>query len=242
LTGPGTLGFRWKVSSRAASHVLALLIDGVVQPGGISGTTMTGWADVSVAIPAGNHTVTWRYAKGAGSAQGLDRGWVDQVSYSGFPAETQDYAAWNESRFTLAERADPAISGPDADPDGDGLANLLEAALGLGPKSADPAGEALKVTGAAATGGTRGIRLECKVAGQGVSNITLRLESAADLSSGGWGILATKSGAGGWASQPSVTANEADTGAAREAVVFEETLPVAGSGRRYYRLAAEVVP
>lgn len=37
---------------------------------------------------------------------------------------------------TVAELADPAISGPNADPDGDGFTNLLECALGLDPRSA----------------------------------------------------------------------------------------------------------
>ena len=81
-----------------------------------------------------------------------------------------------------------------------------------------------------------------KVAGQAVSNIVLRLESVADLSSGSWGTLASKSGTGSWASQPTTAASEADTGAPREAVVFEETLPAEGSGKRFYRLAAEIVP
>ena len=242
VTGPGTMGFRWKVSSRLTTHVLAVLIDGVVQPGGISGTTMTNWAQVSLAIPAGSHTVTWRYIKGTGSGQGLDRGWVDQVTYTGFPPESPTYAAWNESQFTLAERADPLVSGPDADPDADGIANVLEAALGLAPKSASPPGEALKVTELTTAGGNRVIRLECKVAGQAVSNLVLRLESVADLSSGTWEVLASKSGTGSWASQPTATTSEADTGAAREAVEFEQTLPAHDSARRFYRLAAELVP
>lgn len=242
VTGPGTMGFRWKVSSRLTTHVLAVLIDGVVQPGGISGTTMTNWAQVSLAIPAGSHTVTWRYSKGTGSGQGLDRGWVDQVTYTGFPVDSPSFSAWSESQFTLAERADPLISGPDADPDADGLANVLEAALGLAPKSANPANDALKVTELTTAGGNRIIRLECKVAGQAVSNIVLRLESVADLSSGSWGILASKSGTGSWASQATTATSEADTGAPREAVVFEQTLPANSSGKRFYRLAAELVP
>ncbi|TVR48568.1 MAG: hypothetical protein EA425_14070 [Puniceicoccaceae bacterium] len=41
------------------------------------------------------------------------------------------FAAWAKNRFTAAELADSAISGPDADPDLTGLPNLLRYALGL---------------------------------------------------------------------------------------------------------------
>ena len=49
------------------------------------------------------------------------------------------YALWKQASFTPAEQADPAISGANADPDGDGLSNLMEYAFGLDPKVADPA-------------------------------------------------------------------------------------------------------
>jgi hypothetical protein len=45
--------------------------------------------------------------------------------------------AWRRTHFSTGELADPAISGDLADPDQDGLANLLEYALGLDPKTAD---------------------------------------------------------------------------------------------------------
>jgi hypothetical protein len=46
--------------------------------------------------------------------------------------------AWRLANFTTAEVADPFISGDLADPDQDGLANLMEYALGLPPKDATP--------------------------------------------------------------------------------------------------------
>ena len=42
-----------------------------------------------------------------------------------------EYAFWQARHFTLAELADPAVAGPFADADGDGLENLLKHALGL---------------------------------------------------------------------------------------------------------------
>ncbi len=45
---------------------------------------------------------------------------------------------WSRERFTPAQLANPAISGPSADPDGDGIPNYLEYALGLDPLETDP--------------------------------------------------------------------------------------------------------
>jgi hypothetical protein len=47
----------------------------------------------------------------------------------------QSFAAWQSQYFTPAELADPMISGPTADPDHDGIPNLMEYALGLDPKT-----------------------------------------------------------------------------------------------------------
>ncbi len=42
--------------------------------------------------------------------------------------------AWRRANFTTAELANPQISGDNADPDGDGLPNLVEYAMGFPPK------------------------------------------------------------------------------------------------------------
>lgn len=57
-----------------------------------------------------------------------------------FPA-TLSYPAWKARHFTTAEQADPAISGDEANPDGDHLVNLLEYAFGYDPKAAIADGE-----------------------------------------------------------------------------------------------------
>jgi len=43
---------------------------------------------------------------------------------------------WTKSHFTVAEQANPAISGESADPDGDGIPNVVEYAMGSNPKEA----------------------------------------------------------------------------------------------------------
>jgi len=45
------------------------------------------------------------------------------------------YATWRALKFTTLEAADNAVSGPDADPDGDGLKNVVEYAFDTDPKS-----------------------------------------------------------------------------------------------------------
>ena len=42
--------------------------------------------------------------------------------------------AWKDTHFTAAEIADPSISGDSADPDGDGLGNLLEYVFNRDPR------------------------------------------------------------------------------------------------------------
>ncbi len=51
------------------------------------------------------------------------------------------FAQWQLSQFSTPQLLNPAISGEDADPDGDGKANLLEYATGGNPLTFDKAGE-----------------------------------------------------------------------------------------------------
>lgn len=78
ITGPGTLSFAWRVDSEADQDTLSVLLDGTPQET-ISGDT--GWNTTSVEIPAGSHTIEWRYAKDGSGSSGEDRGWVDRVRF-----------------------------------------------------------------------------------------------------------------------------------------------------------------
>ena len=61
------------------------------------------------------------------------------------------FTEWAAANFTPAELSNPAISGDNADPDKDGIPNILEYAFGLAPKTANdsgiPFGEIQKVDG-----------------------------------------------------------------------------------------------
>jgi hypothetical protein len=80
VTGPGTLSFFWRVDSEESADFLSVKVTSTEETYQISGNTA--WAPQSVIIPAGAHTVIWKYAKNGSDAQGLDRGWVDQVRFT----------------------------------------------------------------------------------------------------------------------------------------------------------------
>ena len=121
LEGPGTLSFRWKVSSEADYDWLELWIDGK-KKARISG--MTSWAVKSVAISgSGRHTVTWRYVKDALFSDGEDCGWVDMVRWNptvslataldnpSLAFSTGGYAKWHGTTNRNADGVDSAQSG-----------------------------------------------------------------------------------------------------------------------------------
>ncbi len=63
-------------------------------------------------------------------------------------------ADWEEANFTEFELLDPTISGPDADPDLDGVPNLLEYAFGTDPNDPDSGPDGLVYEGSILGGGS----------------------------------------------------------------------------------------
>lgn len=78
-TGPGTLGFWWKVSSEYGYDHLEFLINGNPSAA-ISGEE--DWRQESFPLPDGDCTLLWRYAKDDSDSAGADAGWVDEVVFT----------------------------------------------------------------------------------------------------------------------------------------------------------------
>jgi hypothetical protein len=78
VTGPGVVAFWWKVSSEGDCDFLEFYVGGALQSR-ISGEV--DWQRVAFAVPAGNQTLRWRYAKDVGTDLGGDAGSVDEVVF-----------------------------------------------------------------------------------------------------------------------------------------------------------------
>lgn len=112
LAGPGDLKWWWKVDSQPTGDVLQLLLDGTVIPDyTISGTVP--WRPGLLAIPAGNHTITWRYSKDVAHKDGLDAGWVDQVSFTPFSMSNLPVVNFENGQFNIEFAKPDGASGYD---------------------------------------------------------------------------------------------------------------------------------
>lgn len=83
FTSDGSLTFDWKVDSEQGYDYLVFCIDNssCTRTSGytarISGAI--DWASQSYDVSAGAHTFTWKYAKDSSSADGADKGWIDNI-------------------------------------------------------------------------------------------------------------------------------------------------------------------
>ena len=134
------------------------------------------------------------------------------------------YDAWRAAHFSEADFTNDLVSGPSADPDGDGIANLLEYSLGLDPKKVDVSG--LPQPQIVNVGGQDCLSLSI-VKSQSNTDVTYGAEVSADLQ--------TWNGSAG-AVQVSVQANTPTAG--YDTVTFRDLTSISGASdsRRFLRL------
>lgn len=111
VRGPGQLSFWWKVSSEAGYDFLRFAINGVTQPGSLSGEV--DWQQRTYTLPEGLHALQWSYEKDYMVSAGRDCGWVDRVEWmpvrkSVYPAGFGGWVAvgvWDsvEARWVVCE-------------------------------------------------------------------------------------------------------------------------------------------
>ncbi len=86
VTGPGTVDFWWKISSKF-TDIMIIYMDGARYFADDYIQGEVDWRQASVDVPTGTHTIKWRYFKSADSSSSVrpesqDRAWLDQVTFS----------------------------------------------------------------------------------------------------------------------------------------------------------------
>jgi hypothetical protein len=128
------------------------------------------------------------------------------------------FSAWQTTHFTPSEQSDPNISGPLADPDGDGIVNLLEYACSLDPKS--PNSSTLPTQ----TGVENGFLTLTYSRSKGASDLAYFVEVSADLLNWVSGVPYT--------STPTILSDDGIT----QTLKVKDLTPASTSGGRFIRL------
>lgn len=182
------------------------------QPGGLNVKLLYG-GDTVPPTALGNHFVT---------------ALIDEPNYQGSAENFLSIVRgvsqtdWRAVSFTTSEQANTAISGPLADPDGDGVPNVLEYALALDPMTASAAGQP-KVTR------NNGVLNLTYVRRMDVSDLNYTVEVSSDLIT--------------WQSGSSYTREVSATALdrIREQVVVADLTPLSTVTTRFIRLRVQVV-
>lgn len=154
------------------------------------------------------------------------------------PAES--FSAWQHLYFTPTQLADATVSGPAADPDGDGVGNLLEFAFNLDPTYPEPA----VLTAGTGLRGLPLIRLETTDTG----DQRLTVEFVRRTAASGSGLTYTPQFAGGLATTDwqAATGGGAATvvaiNARWERVKVTDTVPLTSANQRFARVAVTLAP
>ncbi len=77
--GGSAYSFDYRVDSEGSYDYLRFYVNDV-QEAGASWSGTVAWANYAGTLPAGTHTLSWRYTKDSSTSSGLDRAFIDNVS------------------------------------------------------------------------------------------------------------------------------------------------------------------
>lgn len=237
--GPGTLSFRCKTSTEDDFDFLRVKIDDVLAQE-FSG--VSDWSQHTIAIPNGQHRVTWSYEKNIRFEFLEDAVWVDQIRFS------TSFNTWRAQFFSAGELNDPAISGIRADPNHNNIENGWEYVWGNDPWAVPGPAEAFVSAELAYSGGP-GLppvypALRLVRPGSVPADVTLEIQEATSLlANASWLTLASKTGDGGWTfSNGGIVEETPISGGRVEAVIRDSTPIEVNAPQIFMRARATIAP
>ncbi len=205
-------GDRIVLRDSMAENVLAFSYDQEWQPQADQEGYSLEVASIGQEVALWDVTDGWAASAAAGGSPGtLDGGVVN-------PPTGMTYATWKTTHFNAADAADAAISGPEADANGDGMANLLAYAFNYSPYEPAESPE-LSVT-------SESISLSFTQHSSS-DDLTYRVEISEDLKA--WSTAGEMDG-------------EPTPGVGNTQRVTIEAAPQVGTRANYIRLAVELKP
>lgn len=143
-----------------------------------------------------------------------------------------NYSQWASTKFSSGEIGDIGISGSDADPDGDGLSNLLESAFGGNPNASDSAaisplldivGDKIQIT---------------FICDSNRQDFTYTVEASNDLTS--WTTEIARSVSGATTVPVNNLSIVSDTGTGARFVIVTDNVDISASGKRFLRVKVNI--
>ncbi|MES2705698.1 MAG: hypothetical protein V4726_03755 [Verrucomicrobiota bacterium] len=199
-------------------------LTGILAPAAAGGADETAWRSLLVPAAALRPGVNVLAAEvRQSSANSTDLGF--DLRLSGLRQPVGAYDGWRAAAFGSSMDSTP-VSGDNADPDGDGIVNLMEYALGLIPVRADAPPLFLAPDAPLTVSLTRSSL---------VTDCVLILESTSDLAAADWTPVARSSAGNPFESlQSGVTITESATGTVRTVSLI---VPPASTGRLFLRIS-----